>query len=101
MKHLLEFDFIPGPFSTAAQVAQYEAYPFKWVAGFPHRNKESHVAASFTSSDTPYNPTPYSIGMAKFSLDCPGLDIQERPEFAIEWFNHQGSPRDRCDSFAK
>jgi hypothetical protein len=45
MKHLLEFDFIPGPFSTSAQVAQYEAYPFKWVAGFSHR-----IAAGFTIS---------------------------------------------------
>jgi hypothetical protein len=52
MKHLLEFDFIAGPFSTAAQVAQYEAYPFTWVAGFPHGIKESHVAAGFKSSYT-------------------------------------------------
>jgi len=60
MKHLLEFDFIPGPFSTAAQVAQYEAYPFKWVAGFPHP-----IAADFTSSCTlshaRFNATPYSV----------------------------------------
>jgi hypothetical protein len=61
MKHLLEFDFIPGPFSTAAQVAQYEAYPFKWVAGFPHGIKESYVAADFTSSYTRPNATPYPL----------------------------------------
>jgi hypothetical protein len=77
MKHLLEFDFIPGPFSTAAQVAQYEAYPFKWVPGFSHR-----IAAGFTSR-TDSNAAPYSIELAEFSLN---FDLQERPEFASEWF---------------
>jgi hypothetical protein len=59
MKHLLEFDFIPGQFSTAAQVAQYEAYPFKWVAGFPYAIKEAYVAADFTSSCTDSDVTPF------------------------------------------
>jgi hypothetical protein len=42
MKHLLGFNFIPGPILVSARVAQYEALPFRGVAGFAYCIQDSN-----------------------------------------------------------
>ena len=90
MKHLLGFNFIPGPILVSARVAQYEALPFRGVAGFAYCIQDSNRRVRLLG-DVP----DFLEWMRQILLAAQSLCIQENPEAELRL---QFTVNDKCDS---